>query len=256
MKLEKYCIYNFHQNEDGSWEGNGTAAACAGLGVYFGEGHTLNAVSGRATNNCREFQAAALAIRLAKQQGITVKNQVDVEELDRELADKSIKIKWSHVDVDCGILGNERADALARENPPCGVASGTGSSPSPKNPSLVADRLDRSLEFSSACLAAFISACWVLWPLEQARRLPRKSECPARVQRIVEQECAHQSFKVVSQSVAKFQLVAQVQLMRVQHKFLQVELFCEYGEMLILDDRCAVPCKATWEKIAGLRKLD
>ncbi|XP_038122121.1 ribonuclease H1 [Culex quinquefasciatus] len=69
MKLEKYCIYNFHQNEDGfvyvytdgSWEGNGTAAACAGLGVYFGEGHTLNAVSGRATNNCREFQAAALA---------------------------------------------------------------------------------------------------------------------------------------------------------------------------------------------------
>ncbi|EDS42815.1 ribonuclease H1 [Culex quinquefasciatus] len=124
MKLEKYCIYNFHQNEDGfvyvytdgSWEGNGTAAACAGLGVYFGEGHTLNAVSGRATNNCRKFQAAALAIRLAKQQGITVKNQVDVEELDRELADKSIKIKWSHVDVDCGILGNERADALARES--------------------------------------------------------------------------------------------------------------------------------------------
>ncbi|KAL1375043.1 hypothetical protein pipiens_000722, partial [Culex pipiens pipiens] len=121
-----------------------------GLGVYFGEGHTLNAVSGRATNNCGEFQAAALANRLAKQQDIKrqtvntdskllidsvtkwlpgwkrnawklstgkpVKNQVDFEELDRELADKSIKIKWNHVDVDCGILGNERADALARES--------------------------------------------------------------------------------------------------------------------------------------------
>ncbi|KAL1381398.1 hypothetical protein pipiens_013489 [Culex pipiens pipiens] len=48
--------------------------------------------------------------------GKPVKNQVDFEELDRELADKSIKIKWNHVDVDCGILGNERADALARKN--------------------------------------------------------------------------------------------------------------------------------------------
>ncbi|KAL1379145.1 hypothetical protein pipiens_015118 [Culex pipiens pipiens] len=54
--------------------------------------------------------------RWEAQQCITVKNQVDVEELDRELADKSIKIKWYHVVVDCGILGNERADALARES--------------------------------------------------------------------------------------------------------------------------------------------
>uniref|UniRef100_A0A1Q3G1H8 Ribonuclease H1 n=1 Tax=Culex tarsalis TaxID=7177 RepID=A0A1Q3G1H8_CULTA len=159
-KLEKYGIYSFLQDEDGfvhvytdgSCEGNGTAAACAGLGVYFGEGHALNTskpVSGRATNNCGEIQAASLAIRLAKQQGIKrltintdskflidsitkwlpgwkrnawklstgkpVKNQVDFEELDRELADKSIEIKWNHVDAHCGILGNERADALARE---------------------------------------------------------------------------------------------------------------------------------------------
>ncbi|KAL1373500.1 hypothetical protein pipiens_018623 [Culex pipiens pipiens] len=96
-----------HQDEDGSCEGNGTAVACFGLGVYFGEGHALNAVSGRATNNCGEFKAAALAIRFAKQHGIKrltkrnawklstekpVKNQVDFEELDRELADKSIEI--------------------------------------------------------------------------------------------------------------------------------------------------------------------
>lgn len=159
-KLEKYGSYSFLQDEDGyvhvytdgSCEGNGTAAACAGLGVYFGEGHALNTsqpVSGRATNNCGEIQAASLAIRLAKQHGIKrltintdskflidsitkwmpnwkrnqwklstgkpVKNQVDFMELDKELAGKNIDIKWNHVDAHCGILGNERADALARE---------------------------------------------------------------------------------------------------------------------------------------------
>lgn len=48
-KLEKYGSYSFlqdadgyvHVYTDGSCEGNGTAAACAGLGVYFGEGHAL-----------------------------------------------------------------------------------------------------------------------------------------------------------------------------------------------------------------------
>ncbi|XP_062551940.1 ribonuclease H1 [Armigeres subalbatus] len=159
-KLEKYGNYSFLQDEDGyvhvytdgSCEGNGTAAACAGLGVYFGEGHALNTsqpVSGRATNNCGEIQAASLAIRLAKKHGIKrliintdskflidsitkwmpnwkrnqwklstgkpVKNQVDFMELDKELAGKAIDIKWNHVDAHCGILGNERADALARE---------------------------------------------------------------------------------------------------------------------------------------------
>lgn len=47
--------------------------------------------------------------------GKPVKNQVDFEELDRELAGNKIEIKWNHVDAHCGILGNERADALARE---------------------------------------------------------------------------------------------------------------------------------------------
>ncbi|EDS33547.1 conserved hypothetical protein [Culex quinquefasciatus] len=257
--------------------------------------------------------------------GKPVKNQVDFEELDRELADKSIEIKWNHVDAHCGILGNERADALAREGsaisdekgepstlnictelakvtglstfstdssssaltsdvkllersfftvapppPPksssdseiasspisassdrasyCStsgtagcVTFGAGSfflprrrlrslsesslslslltwyclgswgesgttlrrrfryesvpeseesrrSWSDRSPVLTFWRFklcamtrfwwsncgNRSLEFSSACLAAFISACWMLWPLEQARRLPRK----------------------------------------------------------------------------------
>ncbi|XP_058814866.1 ribonuclease H1 [Topomyia yanbarensis] len=159
-KLQKFGKYSFLQDEDGfvhvytdgSCEGNGTAAACAGLGVYFGEGHALNVakpVSGRATNNCGEIQAASLAIRLAKENGIKrliintdskflidsitkwvpgwkrnawklstgkpVKNQVDFVELDRELAGDKIEIRWNHVDAHCGILGNERADALARE---------------------------------------------------------------------------------------------------------------------------------------------
>ncbi|XP_055639956.1 ribonuclease H1 isoform X2 [Toxorhynchites rutilus septentrionalis] len=159
-KLQKYGKYSFLQDDDGyvhvytdgSCEGNGTAAACAGLGVYFAEGHALNTskpVSGRATNNCGEVQAASLAIRLAKENGIKrliintdskflidsvtkwipgwkrnqwklssgkpVKNQIDFEELDRELAGSAIEVKWNHVDAHCGILGNERADALARE---------------------------------------------------------------------------------------------------------------------------------------------
>lgn len=159
-KLKKYGTYSFleddegfvHVYTDGSCEGNGTAVACAGLGVYFGEGHALNTskpVSGRPTNNCGEIQAASMAIRLAKEHGISkltintdskflidsitkwmpgwkrkdwklstgkpVKNQVDFMELDGELAGGEIEIKWNHVDAHCGILGNERADALARE---------------------------------------------------------------------------------------------------------------------------------------------
>lgn len=35
-------IHGFvHCYTDGSCEGNGTKSACAGLGVYFSEGHTL-----------------------------------------------------------------------------------------------------------------------------------------------------------------------------------------------------------------------
>ncbi|KAL1374233.1 hypothetical protein pipiens_018212 [Culex pipiens pipiens] len=65
-----------HQDEDGSCEGNGTAVACSGLGVYFGEGHALNAKRN--------------AWKLSTEK--PVKNQDDFEELDRELADKSIEI--------------------------------------------------------------------------------------------------------------------------------------------------------------------
>lgn len=58
---------------DGSCTNNGTKKARAGLGVYFGENHPLNIsapVSGRATNNCGEIQAATKAIRIAHSMGI------------------------------------------------------------------------------------------------------------------------------------------------------------------------------------------
>lgn len=62
-----------HVYTDGSCENNGKPSACAGLGIYFGEGHSLNTskpVSGRPTNNCGEIQAATMAINLTKPFGI------------------------------------------------------------------------------------------------------------------------------------------------------------------------------------------
>lgn len=58
---------------DGSCINNGTKKARAGLGVYFGEDHPLNIsapVSGRATNNCGEIQAATKAIQIAHSMGV------------------------------------------------------------------------------------------------------------------------------------------------------------------------------------------
>lgn len=58
---------------DGACSANGRSGARAGLGVYWADGHPLNIsepVSGRATNNCGEIQAATRAIKLAINQGI------------------------------------------------------------------------------------------------------------------------------------------------------------------------------------------
>ncbi|XP_058059676.1 ribonuclease H1 [Anopheles bellator] len=159
-KMVKYGDHSFLQDDegfvhvytDGSCEGNGRPDAVAGLGVYFAEGHALNTskpVSGRATNNCGEIQAASMAVRLARWNGIRklvintdsqflinaitqwlpgwkrrnwtlasggpVKNKTDFVELERELSSGDIVVKWNHVDAHCGILGNERADQLARK---------------------------------------------------------------------------------------------------------------------------------------------
>ncbi|XP_052893475.1 ribonuclease H1-like [Anopheles moucheti] len=158
--MANYRGHNFQRDEDGfvkvytdgSCEGNGTSRAAAGFGVYFDEGHALNTskpVSGRATNNCGEIQAASSAIRTARENGVQrlaintdskflidsatkwmpgwkerdwtlanggpVKNKADFQELDRELRTGNMQVKWNHVDAHRGNLGNERADQLARK---------------------------------------------------------------------------------------------------------------------------------------------
>ncbi|XP_047542763.1 ribonuclease H1 [Vanessa atalanta] len=134
---------------DGACSSNGRSGAKAGLGVYWGEGHPLNIsepVSGRATNNCGEIQAATRAITMAINHGVKklaintdskflinsvtkwmpgwkrkgwklqsgepVKNEIDFKELD-SLQNK-IKIKWNYVEAHRGIHGNEMADQLAK----------------------------------------------------------------------------------------------------------------------------------------------
>lgn len=136
---------------DGSCINNGQANPIAGYGVYFGEDHPLNAgkpVKGRVTNNAGEIQGAIHAINVAKDLGIQklclstdsqfvidaatswiktwkrkgwklqnggeVKNKEDFMILDR-LLDGSIQIKWNYVKGHKGIIGNERADQLARK---------------------------------------------------------------------------------------------------------------------------------------------
>lgn len=59
---------------DGACSSNGRSGARAGIGVYWGEGHGLNTsepVSGRATNNCGEIQAATHAIKQAVKNGVS-----------------------------------------------------------------------------------------------------------------------------------------------------------------------------------------
>jgi ribonuclease HI len=59
---------------DGACSSNGRNNAKAGLGVYWCDGHPLNIsepVSGRATNNCGEIQAATRAIKVALQNGVS-----------------------------------------------------------------------------------------------------------------------------------------------------------------------------------------
>ncbi|RVE49500.1 hypothetical protein evm_005841 [Chilo suppressalis] len=134
---------------DGACSSNGSSVAKAGLGVYWGDGHFLNVsepVTGRATNNCGEIQAATKAIRIAldndvkklsiytdsqflinsvtkwmkgwkrsgwqRRSGDPVKNEIDFKELD-SVMDK-LEIKWIHVDAHKGIHGNEMADKLAK----------------------------------------------------------------------------------------------------------------------------------------------
>ncbi|KAJ8733868.1 hypothetical protein PYW07_014419 [Mythimna separata] len=134
---------------DGACSANGKTGARAGLGVYWADGHPLNIsepVSGRATNNCGEIQAATRAIKVALQNGVDklsintdskfvinsvtkwmpgwkrkgwklasgepVKNEKDFKDLDS--VQHKLQIKWNYVEAHRGIHGNERADELAK----------------------------------------------------------------------------------------------------------------------------------------------
>lgn len=134
---------------DGACSANGKTGARAGLGVYWGDGHPLNIsepVSGRATNNCGEIQAATRAIKVALQNGVKklsintdskfvinsvtkwmpawkrkgwklasgepVKNEKDFKDLDS--VRHKLQIKWNYVEAHKGIHGNEMADELAK----------------------------------------------------------------------------------------------------------------------------------------------
>ncbi|NWW40464.1 RNH1 Ribonuclease, partial [Panurus biarmicus] len=135
---------------DGCCSGNGRSRARAGIGVYWGPGHPLNAserLAGPQTNQRAEIHAACKAIEQAKSQNIkklviytdskftingitswvdnwktngwrtssggSVINKQDFERLDN-LA-KDIEIQWMHIPGHAGFRGNEEADRLARE---------------------------------------------------------------------------------------------------------------------------------------------
>ncbi|KAI8430090.1 hypothetical protein MSG28_000511 [Choristoneura fumiferana] len=135
---------------DGACSSNGQRGARAGLGIYWGDNHHLNRsepVSGRATNNCGEIQAASLAIKMALKNGVNklaintdsqfliksatqwipgwkrrgwklasgepVKNEADFRELDS--VQNKLEIKWNYVKAHDGLHGNEMADKLAKE---------------------------------------------------------------------------------------------------------------------------------------------
>jgi len=140
-----------HVYTDGSCIGNGKSIASAGLGVYFGEDNKLNVsepVTGRATNNVGEIQAAIKAILTAQScsikrlciftdsqflinsiciwmpewkrknwklaRGKPVKNEIDFKRLDELIESGNMLIKWSYIPAHKGYHGNEEADRLAK----------------------------------------------------------------------------------------------------------------------------------------------
>lgn len=135
---------------DGCCSGNGRKGAKAGIGVYWGCNHPLNAaepLQGRQTNQRAEIQAACKALEQAKENnikklvlytdskftinGVTswvknwklngwrlksggqVTNKEDFAKLDRLNAE--LEVVWLHIPGHAGYKGNEEADRLSRE---------------------------------------------------------------------------------------------------------------------------------------------
>ncbi|XP_062507036.1 ribonuclease H1-like isoform X2 [Corticium candelabrum] len=134
---------------DGSCENNGKCTARAGIGVFWGPAHPLNAserLVGKQTNQRAEIVACCRALEIAKEQNIAhleirtdsqfvinaitmwierwkengwktqvggdVKNMDDFKRLEK--LTNTVKVKWTHVNGHCGVFGNEEADKLAR----------------------------------------------------------------------------------------------------------------------------------------------
>ncbi|KAJ8009379.1 hypothetical protein DPEC_G00088280 [Dallia pectoralis] len=135
---------------DGCCTGNGMAGARAGIGVYWGRNHPLNAAEplyGRQTNQRAEIQATCKALEQAIEMdikklvlytdskftinGVTswvknwklnnwrlksggqVTNKDDFEKLD--MLNSKLEVVWLHIPGHAGYLGNEEADRLSRE---------------------------------------------------------------------------------------------------------------------------------------------
>ncbi|TNN53712.1 Ribonuclease H1 [Liparis tanakae] len=135
---------------DGCCSKNGQKGARAGIGVYWGDNHPLNAAEpllGRQTNQRAEIQAACKALEQAKENGLKklvlysdskftingvtcwvknwklngwrlksggpVINKEDFVTLDRLNA--QVEVVWLHIPGHAGYRGNEEADRLSRE---------------------------------------------------------------------------------------------------------------------------------------------
>merc|ERR1711936_281346 len=109
---------------DGACPYNGQYGAYAGIGVWWNHDHPLNisdVVEGdKHSNNVAEIQAAAKAVEVAIDEGITslqgkeVENRMELEGLDR-LCQQLEEIRWNYVPGHSNIIGNDEADRLARE---------------------------------------------------------------------------------------------------------------------------------------------
>ncbi|XP_034384204.1 ribonuclease H1 [Cyclopterus lumpus] len=135
---------------DGCCSKNGQKGARAGIGVYWGHNHPLNAAEpllGRQTNQRAEVQAACKALEQAKENGLKklvlysdskftingvtswvktwklngwrlksggpITNKEDFVKLDRLNAE--LEVVWLHIPGHAGYRGNEEADRLSRE---------------------------------------------------------------------------------------------------------------------------------------------